>query len=323
MPAGPTPVIAHGPDGDPGICTGDTNACNGGDLDENSLDVEWSGAVAPGAQIVLVTDAYLPVIAQTTPAKSPTIPSSMAPSGRSTMPPSPARRSTVRASSASVTESASSSTAPPRTSPINNLWQTAYAAGIAVFAATGDSGAASCDQGGDGIGNPYEAQYGLSVSALASSPYDTAVGGTDFTWCQPSYNSSGDFQGCSSTSASSYWNTSNSTTTEASAKGYVPEKPWNDTCEDPIWAAYLESIVPLVGASGVSTPEEACNFVYSDALQLYFEYDEPMLAEFVDTVGGSGGASNCVVNNTHLHHLGHLRRDRHQHRIELRQPHPG
>ena len=57
-PPAPTPVIAHGPDGDPGICTGGTNACNGGDLDENSLDVEWSGAVAPGAQIVLVTDAY-------------------------------------------------------------------------------------------------------------------------------------------------------------------------------------------------------------------------------------------------------------------------
>ncbi len=62
-------MIAHGPDGDPGICTGDSNACNGGDLDENSLDVEWSGAVAPGAQIVLVTDAYLPVIAQNNPSE--------------------------------------------------------------------------------------------------------------------------------------------------------------------------------------------------------------------------------------------------------------
>jgi hypothetical protein len=56
--------------------------------------------------------------------------------------------------------------------------------------------------------------------------------------------------------------------------------------------------VPLVGASGVSTPEEACNFVYSDALTLYFDYGDPMLAEFVDTVGGSGGASNCIVNST-------------------------
>ena len=30
-----------------------------------------------------------------------------------------------------------------------NLWQTAAAEGIAVFVAAGDSGSASCDQGGD------------------------------------------------------------------------------------------------------------------------------------------------------------------------------
>jgi len=290
LPAGLAPVIAHGPDGDPGICTGGTNVCNGGDLVENSLDVEWSGAVAPGAQIVLVTDAYNN---QTAPTNDPIFDGAQWVIDNASVAGAAVYGSRIISLSYGECELFSGTSS---NVAYHNLWQTAAAAGIAVFAATGDAGSASCDQGGDGIGNPYEAQYGLSVSGLASSPYDTAVGGTDFNWCQPSYNSSGNFQGCASSNASTYWSTSNSTT-EASAKGYVPEMPWNDTCENPIWATYLESIAPLVGVSGVSTPEEACNFVYNDALTLYFNYGDPMLAQLVDTVGGTGGASNCVVNN--------------------------
>ena len=65
-----------------------------------------------------------------------------------------------------------------------DLWQTAAAEGIAVFVAAGDSGSASCDDGEDGLhGNPYVAEFGLSVSGLASTPLNTAVGGTDFNWC--------------------------------------------------------------------------------------------------------------------------------------------
>ena len=48
----------------------------------------------------------------------------------------------------------------------NNLWQTAASAGIAVFAASGDSGSPACDQG-QATGTPYGAQYGLSVSGLS------------------------------------------------------------------------------------------------------------------------------------------------------------
>jgi subtilase family serine protease len=57
LPAGLTPQEVKGANGvDPGICTSTTAAtCNIEDLTENTLDVEWSGAVAPGAQIVLVT----------------------------------------------------------------------------------------------------------------------------------------------------------------------------------------------------------------------------------------------------------------------------
>jgi subtilase family serine protease len=309
LPAGKTPVIAHGPDGDPGICSGNSNPCNSGDLDENSLDVEWSGAVAPGAQVVLVTDAYLPDPQNPTEVLNDPIfdgaqwaidnafVSGTAVYG--------SRIVSLSYGECELFNGTASNVA------YNNLWQTAAAAGIAVFVATGDSGSASCDQGGDEIGYPYEAQYGATVSGFASSPYDTAVGGTDFSWCQPSIiqsgSSAGDVQGCSSSNAAPYWSTTNSSTTQASAKGYVPETPWNDTCENPLDSAFLESVATYFAANGlnlgsISAPEEACNYAYENYAQIYEDTStltEPgeMLAPFVDTVGGSGGASNCVVNN--------------------------
>jgi len=296
LPAGKTPVIAHGPDGDPGICSGSTNTCNAGDLDENSLDVEWSGAVAPGAQIVLVTDAYNnnnPQLATNDPIfdGAQWIVDNAAVSGSAVY---GANIISVSYGQCELFNGTSGNVA------YNNLWQTAAGAGIAVFVATGDSGSPSCDQGGDSIGNPYEAQYGLTVSGLASTPYNTAVGGTDFSWCKPSLitsgSSAGNVQGCASSNASTYWNTSNGTT-QASAKGYVPETPWNDSCENPINAAFLESIASYVGAGTYTTPEESCNFVYEDSLSLYFNYGDPPLMSYVDTAGGSGGASGCVVSS--------------------------
>jgi subtilase family serine protease len=194
-----------------------------------------------------------------------------------------------------------------------DLWQKAAAEGISVFVATGDAGSPACDDQMDQqFGNPYVAQYGLSVSGLASTPYNTAVGGTDFTWCQPYYNSSGNFEGCPASSSSqgtpAYWNTTNNTTTGESAAGYIPETPWNDTCENPIWAKYLETLLSASGADSefgvsASTPEEACNLIYNDWSSFYQFFEEEysddlILAPFVDTVGGSGGASNCVVNTT-------------------------
>ena len=58
---------------------------------------------------------------------------------------------------------------------INALYQQAVAEGISVFVAAGDEGAASCDAGGT------SATHGIGVSANASTPYNVAVGGTDFS----------------------------------------------------------------------------------------------------------------------------------------------
>ncbi len=169
-----------------------------------------------------------------------------------------------------------------------NLWQTAASEGIAVFVASGDSGAPACDQGGDSGGTPYAAEYGLSVSGIASTPWNTAVGGTDFNWC--SLTSS------TECTPAPYWNSTNASN-GSSAKGYVPEVPWNDTCASPLAAAFLEQewAKPL-GISGVTDPETACNFVLVNYQYIYLNY-MVNLSPLVDTVGGGGGASGCVVSD--------------------------
>ncbi|MGB9146107.1 MAG: protease pro-enzyme activation domain-containing protein, partial [Acidobacteriaceae bacterium] len=269
--------------------TSSTAVCGIGDLEENTLDVEWSGAVAPDAQIDLV------VTGQNTADTVDTVYDS----AQYVVEHVTANILNVSYGYCELGNGTAENVA------YYDLWQTAAAAGISVFVATGDAGSPFCDDGGDSIGYPYSAQFGLSVSGFASTPYNVAVGGTDFTWCKPTVNSSGNVVGCPTSSTSqgspAYWNTTNNTTTEPyeSAAGYVPEIPWNDTCENPIISNYLISIAPIVFQStGAATPtnaEGACNFVQNNWTTIYEDYGV-MLAPYVDTVGSSGGASNCVVN---------------------------
>ncbi len=136
----------------------------------------------------------------------------------------------------------------------NNLWQQAAAQGITVLVASGDSGAAGCD--GD---NSSYAINGLAVNGLSSTPYNTAVGGTDF------YMPNG---------GTMYWSSANNPTTQASAKGYIPETPWNDTCTNTVFST-------LSIFSG-ETSEQICNSTIA------------INNGFVAVAGAGGGASSCV-----------------------------
>jgi hypothetical protein len=314
LPAGLTPIVDAGVNGtDPGVCTGDVNICNSSDLLENSLDVEWSGAVAPGAQIVLATSGYN---SQTAPTNDPIFESAQFVvenhgSGSSTASIKDVAGASILSVSYGICELGEGTSG---NVAYYDLWQSAAAEGLAVFVATGDAGAAGCDDGGDSIGNPYSAQFGLTVSGLASTPYNVAVGGTDFSWCQPYYidsgSSEGNVTGCAETlsTAGPYWSTSssgNNTTAGGyeSAVGYVPETPWNDTCMNPIWAKFIETLAPLTGLG--STPanaEASCDYVQNEWFNINEEQvqdsgQQYVLAGFVDTIGGGGGASNCVVND--------------------------
>ena len=147
---------------------------------------------------------------------------------------------------------------------INALWEQAAAQGISVFVSSGDEGSASCDAG---TTNGY-AQVGLSVSGTASTPYDTAVGGTDFDQLGVSGNSF---------TPTSFWNATNNTN-QASAKGYIPETTWNNSCTNAAFAAISGSTDPLTN----------CN----DADVL-----DPSDGNGLNVTGGSGGPSTCIVSD--------------------------
>ncbi len=91
-------------------------------------------------------------------------------------------------------------------------WLQAAAQGITVVAATGDSGSAACDTPGSAT-----TTGGLAVNGYASTPYDTAVGGTDFYYG-------------SKTGGPTYWgSTTQNNNFFESALGYIPEQAWNDS----------------------------------------------------------------------------------------------
>lgn len=96
------------------------------------------------------------------------------------------------------------------------VWQQAAAQGITAMVSSGDEGSAICD---DGSGFPA-AQFGLAVNGVASTPYNVAVGGTSFDTTLPT----------SATYSSTFWNTTNAPGTLASAKSYIPERTWSDSC---------------------------------------------------------------------------------------------
>ncbi len=287
--ATPAPTLISGNSSPLTVCTNSsgtapyqTNPCTPDDLIENTLDVEWSGAVAPKAQIVLVSSYPTSATDDTLYDSESYIVNNL----------------TARIMNVSYGE-CELGMGTAGNVQYYDLWQTAAAEGIAVFTASGDSGSASCDAGGDSIGVPYPAEYGLSVSGIASTPYNTAVGGTDFNWCP--------LTSTTACPAAPYWstsNTANANAPESSALGYVPEVPWNDTCTSPVALAWMENFfsgTQYQNSAGknvsVTDAETACNaFVYNS--QAISQAGDGTLLYLVDTIGGSGGASGCVANSS-------------------------
>ncbi len=139
-----------------------------------------------------------------------------------------------------------------------HLYQQAAAEGISVFISTGDEGAASCDA------NQPAAKFGIAVSGFASTQYDVAVGGSDF----------GDsFAGTNS----QYWKATNNSIF-GSAKSYVPEIPWNDSC-----ASKLISTI-----EGYSEPYGKNGFCNSPMGEQFF----------LTTAAAGGGPSGCAHGET-------------------------
>lgn len=139
---------------------------------------------------------------------------------------------------------------------INSLYQQAVAEGISVYVSAGDEGAASCDAG------QLSATHGINVSAFASTQYNVAVGGTDFSDTVNGTNSK-------------YWSNTNSAT-YGSALSYIPEIPWNGSCAGALVSSSLNYATPY-GPDGFCNSSEAMEF------------------GLLEVVAGSGGPSNCAT----------------------------
>ena len=233
LPTNDPLIIVDGPD--PGVIPSDLET-------EALLDVEWAGAVAPGAKIKLITSASTNTAAGVDLSAFYAVDNNVAP---------------VLSVSFGACELFLGSAGNQFHSA---LWEQAAAQGITVAVATGDSGSAVCDRF---IGlTPEPAQFGLAVSGFASTPFNVAVGGTDFMNFGPNFQIN---------SPSPYWNsTNNPGAHQSSAMGYIPESTWDSSCTN-------EALPFLFWES---TPEARCN--------------DSLLHDLVDTEGGSGGKSNCI-----------------------------
>ncbi|MGH9596220.1 MAG: Ig-like domain repeat protein [Edaphobacter sp.] len=221
-------IIYNGPN--PGITA---------DEGEADIDTQWSGAVAKGATIDYVVSQGTEVTQGTDLSALYIVDNNLAP---------------VMSYSYGQCELflGTSSNAFYKT-----LWQQAAAQGITVLLANGDSGSAGCDTAGIA-----GASDGLAVNGLASTPYNIAVGGTDF------YMPNG---------GTAYWNSANNSTTQASAKGYIPEIPWNESCTNSIFSTFST----FLG----ETPEQVCNNPAASTQGL------------LGVIGAGGGPSSCIQSN--------------------------
>ncbi len=225
LPANDPVFILNGPD--PGIQ---------GDETEADIDVQWSGGVAKGATIDFVISASTETTFGTDLSAVYIVDQNLAP---------------IMSESYGQCELGLGTAG---NQFYNGLWEQASAQGITVFISAGDGGSAGCDN--FDAQPPAPAQYGLQVSGYASTPYNVAVGGTDFN----------DFS-----NSTLYWSNSNNQTTLQSALSYIPETTWNNSCSNALFGT--------VGFS--SNPETNCN--------------NSQLRDFVIPLGGSGGASKCTT----------------------------
>jgi subtilase family serine protease len=203
-------VILNGPD--PGIADEEGEA---------DLDVQWSGAVAPGARIDFVTSASTETTAGINLSAVYIVDHNL---------------DAVMSESFGGCEKFLGTTF---NQFFNALWEQASAQGITVVVSAGDNGSAGCDD----FTSAQTATQGLAVSGFASTPFNVAVGGTEFDQANKQ---------------STYWNTTATTTTPpvpASAKSYIPEIPWNDTCaQSGISGCTAANVNGISGGSGgVST----------------------------------------------------------------------
>lgn len=235
----PQPQSGHANCYDPGPVAG---------LVESIIDAEWSSAAAPDAHIVVAAcratmgqsgflTAFINLVEES----------------------GPDRPQIISVSQAEC----EARLGPAQNAALSTAFQTAVASGISVFVATGDFGTAGCEIPAAAPPAPL-ASHGIAVNGVASTPYNVAVGGTDF----------GDTL---QHDATLYWRSQNNPLGE-SAKSYVPEIPWNQSCASRLIASDL-GFQTTYGSAGL------CNQPASKTFNLLV------------LGGGGGGPSSCATGS--------------------------
>jgi subtilase family serine protease len=216
-------------------------SCTGPGVNEDdyeaAIDAEWASAAAPSAQIIVASCA-----------------NTQATSGIYL-----AIQNLVNAGRLPQTISVSYGTCEAENGATQNkafatLYQQAAAEGISVFVATGDNGPSDCANDGQN-----GATQGIGVNGWASTQYNVAVGGTDFA--------DTDLE-----ATAGYWGKSGGAPW-GTAKSYIPEIPWNDTCASSLLAK-ADGFTVSYGTRGY------CNSVQG--------------SEYLSLAAGEGGPSGCA-----------------------------
>ncbi len=192
-----------------------------GDEEESDLDIQWSGAMAPGADIIFVytgSDTNFSIfdsIAYAVDQKLGNI--------------------------ISVSYGACEPLLIRPAAALEAVMQQGAAQGQSIVAASGDSGSTACFVSPTTTNPTLAVQQALAVSYPSSSQYVTAVGGTEVSQTNSAYYTSG----------SAYWSAQAATDSITSALQYLPEVVWNDTALALTTAA---ASAPPAAASALSSP---------------------------------------------------------------------
>ena len=161
-----------------------------GERMEAAIDTQWSSAVAPGAKVLLVVSGSSYTTDGVDLSAQYLVDNNLAP---------------VISVSFGACEAALGTAL---NDFYTQLWAQAAGQGISVFVSTGDNGAAGCDDP-----SAFEAIYGRGVSGIASTPFNTAVGGTQFV-----------------EGSSAYWTFTGGTgLAPRTVTGPIPEAAWNES----------------------------------------------------------------------------------------------
>src|SRR5271155_4796474 len=240
LPASHLTITQNPSAGDPGTIGPGGND----DEAEADIDTQWSGAVAQGATINFVKSASTNTSNGVDLSSTYIVDNNLAP---------------ILTESYGACEAALGSAG---NLFYYQMWQQAAGEGMSVFIASGDQGSAACDVGTNNAPATV-AVNGLQVSGFASTPFNVAVGGTDFN----DLNSSGIV-------LTQFWSPTNNPTTQAYPLSYIPEAVWNNTCASSL----------LVDFGFGSNPLANCN-------------NNAVGPAGAPLVGGGGGVSGCTFGN--------------------------